>query len=84
MFYPSLPTATLVIYILLAVPILYILICHIPVGLHGWLFLLIFCLLRIVGAALERILSQFMAASIISSVGIALLLLATAGILQEA
>ncbi|ORY61459.1 uncharacterized protein BCR38DRAFT_411332 [Pseudomassariella vexata] len=82
----SLSTATLAIYVILAIPVLYLLVKHGKHGKHGflgWLFLFLFCTIRIIGGALEMKNSSI-AASIISSVGLSPLLLATAGILHEA
>ncbi|CAG8153467.1 unnamed protein product [Penicillium salamii] len=79
----NLCAAELAIYIALAIPILYLLAKHGRQGLLGWLFLFIFSSLRIVGSALG-LKSSSPTASIISSVGLSPLLLATSGILHEA
>ncbi|KAJ9398044.1 hypothetical protein DTO282F9_4954 [Paecilomyces variotii] len=79
----GLSTAELVIYVILIIPVLYLLVKHGRNGLLGWLFLSFFCVLRIVGGGLA-IKSSSPAATIISSVGLSPLLLATAGILHEA
>jgi UPF0716 family protein affecting phage T7 exclusion len=78
-----LTTAQLAIYIVLAIPVIYILFKHWPVGTIGWGYLLVFCTLRIVGGAMS-LHSTGTTASIISSVGLSPLLLATSGILHEA
>ncbi|KAL2196106.1 hypothetical protein P885DRAFT_61306 [Corynascus similis CBS 632.67] len=74
-----LSTAELAIYAILCLPVLYLLVRHSPVGLLGWFYLLAFCTLRIVGAAVSA-----SSAGIISSVGLSPLLLAASGILHEA
>lgn len=79
----SLSAATCAIYVILAIPVLYLLVKHGRHGLLGWLFLFFFCTLRIVSGALA-IKSSSPAASIISNVGLSPLLLATTGILHEA
>ncbi|KAH1295445.1 hypothetical protein KXW98_005601 [Aspergillus fumigatus] len=79
----SLPAATCAIYTVLAIPILYLLVRHGRDGLLGWLFLFFFCTLRIIGGALA-VNSPSTAATVISSVGLSPVLLATAGTLQEA
>ncbi|KAL1882533.1 hypothetical protein Plec18167_002949 [Paecilomyces lecythidis] len=79
----GLSTAELVIYVILIIPILYLLVKHGRNGLLGWLFLSFFCVLRIVGGGLA-IKSSSPAATIISNVGLSPLLLATGGLLHEA
>ncbi|GFF74390.1 hypothetical protein CNMCM6936_000548 [Aspergillus lentulus] len=79
----SLAAATCAIYAVLAIPVLYLLVRHGRYGLLGWLFLFFFCTLRIIGGALA-VNNPSTAATIISSVGLSPLLLATAGILHEA
>ncbi|GFF49216.1 hypothetical protein IFM61606_04852 [Aspergillus udagawae] len=79
----SLSAASYPIYAVLAMAALYLLIRHGRYGLLGWLFLLIFCILRIIGG-LVAARDTGTAANIISSVGLSPLLLATAGILHEA
>ncbi|KAH2752738.1 hypothetical protein KXW25_004861 [Aspergillus fumigatus] len=79
----SLPAATCAIYTVLAIPILYLPVRHGRDGLLGWLFLFFFCTLRIIGGALA-VNSPSTAATVISSVGLSPVLLATAGTLQEA
>lgn len=79
----SLPAGTCAIYTVLAIPILYLLVRHGRDGLLGWLFLFFFCTLRIIGGALA-VNSPSTAATVISSVGLSPVLLATAGTLQEA
>lgn len=79
----SLSVATCAIYAVLAFPVLYLLYRHGRIGLLGWLYLFFFCTLRIIGGALA-VHNTSAAASIISSIGLSPLLLATAGILHEA
>ncbi|CAI7587268.1 unnamed protein product [Penicillium bialowiezense] len=79
----NLSAAELAIYIILAIPTLYLLVKHGRQGILGWLFLFIFCSLRIIGSALG-LKDSSPTASLISSVGLSPLLLATSGILHEA
>jgi hypothetical protein len=79
----ALSVAELAIYISLAFPTVYLIIKHGRQRLLGWLFLFIFCTLRIIGGALA-INSSSPTANIISSVGLSPLLLAASGILHEA
>jgi hypothetical protein len=79
----GLSAAELAIYITLSFPVLYILLKHGRAGLMGWLFLFFFCTIRLVGAAMS-LNSTSATASIISSVGLSPILLATSGILHEA
>lgn len=79
----SLSAATLAIYIILAIPVLFLLVKHGRHGLLGWFFLFIFCSLQIIGSALA-VKGSSPSASIISNVGLSPLLLAAAGILHEA
>ncbi|PLB47570.1 hypothetical protein P170DRAFT_426812 [Aspergillus steynii IBT 23096] len=79
----GLSAATLAIYIVLLIPTVYILVKHGRQGLLGWLFLAIFCTIRIIGSGLA-VGSSSSAASIISGVGLSPLLFASCGILREA
>lgn len=79
----ALSAATCAIYAALFLPACYLLVKHRRDGLIGWLFLSVFCTLRIIGGGLA-INSSSSAASIISSMGLSVLLLATSGILHEA
>ncbi|KAJ5776500.1 uncharacterized protein N7511_001511 [Penicillium nucicola] len=79
----ALSVAELAIYIALAFPTVYLIIKHGRQGLLGWLFLFIFCTLRIIGNALA-IKPSSPTASIIASVGLSPLLLGASGILHEA
>ncbi|KUI56000.1 hypothetical protein VP1G_03377 [Cytospora mali] len=78
-----LSAAELVIYAILSIPVLYICARHWPAGVLGWFYLCAFCTLRIVAGAMS-INSNSGVASIISSVGLSPLILATCGILHEA
>ncbi|KAI0506696.1 hypothetical protein F5B22DRAFT_650514 [Xylaria bambusicola] len=81
----SVPTAQLAIYVVLTIPVLYLLVRHWPTGLLGWFYLFTFTTLRIVGGAISMGSSSTSGgASIISSIGLSPLLLATSGILHEA
>lgn len=79
----ALSIAELAIYLILSIPVLYILVKHLWQGFMGWLFLFVFCTLRLIGAALS-INSDSTSGGIIASVGLSPLLLAAAGILHEA
>lgn len=78
----GLSAATLAIYIVLFIPIVYILIKHGRQGLLGWLFLAIFCTIRIIGSGLA-VSNTSGAASIVSNIGLSPLLFATGWILRE-
>ncbi|BCR89977.1 uncharacterized protein ACHE_51175A [Aspergillus chevalieri] len=80
----SLSAATCAIYVILAFPVLYLLFKHGRNGFLGWLFLFVFCGLRIISGGLGVKSSDSAAASIISNIGLSPLLLTTAGILHEA
>lgn len=75
-------TAELAIYAILSIPNIYILFKHGRTGFLGWIYLFVFCTLRIVGGAMD--LAGSTAAGLISSVGLSPLLLAAFGILREA
>ncbi|KAF4447962.1 C6 zinc finger domain protein [Fusarium austroafricanum] len=78
----ALTTAELAIYAILIIPTLFILFKHGKPGLLGWIYLAVFCSLRIIGGAM--FLSHSSAANIVSNIGLSPLLLSTAGILHEA
>ncbi|KAF4962382.1 hypothetical protein FSARC_9548 [Fusarium sarcochroum] len=78
----TLSTAELSIYAILVLPAIYILIKHGKPGLLGWLYLLVFFSLRIIGGGLA--LANSSAATLVSSIGLSPLVLAAAGILHEA
>lgn len=88
----ALSTTTLAIYAILSVPVLFYLVRHGKPGLLGWIYLLAFCTLRIVGGAMSLNTnsdsgggtSSSSSASIIANIGLSPLLLATSGILHEA
>lgn len=79
----GLSAATLAIYLTLSLPVLFLLKKHGRHGFLGWLFLFLFCTLRIISGAMA-LKSTSGAASIVSNVGLSPLLLASAGILHEA
>ncbi|KAM3558115.1 hypothetical protein ARSEF4850_004753 [Beauveria asiatica] len=77
----SVTTAQMAIYAAMILPVLYLLVKHGKVGMLGWLYLVAFCMLRILGGALA--LSRSKTATIIANIGLAPLLLAASGILHE-
>ena len=79
----SLATAELIIYILFSLPVLFVLVRHMPEGLMGWGYLFAFCAIRLVAGALTMK-STNTAGSTISNVGLSPLLLTLCGILHEA
>jgi prolipoprotein diacylglyceryltransferase len=88
----KLAIAELVLYILFIPIVGYLLLRHGKRGLFGWLYLILFCMLRIVASAMQ--INNYVqeshgkmpssTAGIINSVGISPLLLATGGVLHEA
>ena len=80
----GLNTAQAAIYGLLSLPTLLILVRHGKRGIIGWFYLFIFETLRIAGCAIILSDPQSSGGSIISSIGLSPLLLATLGILHEA
>ncbi|KAH8811410.1 hypothetical protein F5884DRAFT_273453 [Xylogone sp. PMI_703] len=80
--------AQLIIYAILALPILFITFRHGKAGLLGWFYCFAFCTLRLVGSGMQVSASKKgttnTTAAIISSIGLSPLLLATGGILHEA
>lgn len=70
------------IYAALTVPTLYVAVKHGRRGLPGWLFLLLFCALRVTGGAMS--IAKLPSAVIVSSIGLSPLLLAIAGVYHEA
>jgi hypothetical protein len=82
-----LSVAELVVYILAVSLAFYCLIRHGKYGTLGWIYLVIFCILRIVGAALligsENKGTVSTTALIINGVALSPLLLSTDGILHE-
>ncbi|KAM3551710.1 hypothetical protein MY1884_007582 [Beauveria asiatica] len=77
----SVTTAQMAIYAAMILPVLYLLVKHGKVSMLGWLYLVAFCMLRILGGALA--LSRSKTATIIANIGLAPLLLAASGILHE-
>ena len=88
----NLAIAELVIYIVLLPTVFFILIKHGKHGLFGWLFLIAFCILRIVADGLQinnhvqesHGKAPSVTAAIVNSVGVFPLLLAISGIIHEA
>jgi prolipoprotein diacylglyceryltransferase len=88
----SLAVAELIIYLIVLPIVFFLLLKHGKHGLIGWLFLIAFCILRIVSDGLQ-INSHVqethgkppsVTGSIINSVGVSPLLLAISGIIHEA
>lgn len=79
----SLSAAECALYAILFIPVAFLAVRHGIHGILGWLFLAIFCTLRIIGAGMT-INDSSPAASIISNVGLSPMLLAAAGIIHEA
>lgn len=79
----SLSAAECAFYAVLIIPVLFLIVRHGLHGLLGWLFLALFCTLRIIGGGMA-VNDSSPAASIISNVGLSPILLAAAGILHEA
>lgn len=77
--------AQLIIFVILLQPAIYCLFKHGRHGLLGWLYLQLFCLVRVVGAAMiiHEKSSTGLAATIVGSFGLSPLLLSAAGILHE-
>ncbi|CAK7236604.1 hypothetical protein SBRCBS47491_009695 [Sporothrix bragantina] len=80
----ALSAAKLAIYIILVQPTFFILWKHGLPGLLGWLYLNLFCVLRIVTDAMTLHPNTSTATLILASIGMAPLLFACAGILHEA
>ncbi len=82
----SLADALLAIYTILSFPVLYVIARHGFKGgaILGWGYLFVFCTLKIVGSAMQLSNPASPGASIVGSIGLSPLLLATAGVLHEA
>ncbi|KAH7261846.1 hypothetical protein BKA59DRAFT_3077 [Fusarium tricinctum] len=80
----SISAAKLAIYIILLQPALYCLFKHGKTGFIGWLYVQIFCVLRIATGGIGLNGSSSTGAIIVSSIGLSPLLLAASGILHEA
>lgn len=78
--------ATLLIFVTLSVPTVYIAFRHGFRGLAilGWGYLLVFCSLKMVGSGMQLGDNPGSGAVIVTSVGLSPLLLAVAGVLHEA
>lgn len=81
----SIAAAKLALYIILAQPAIYCLFKHGKTGFIGWLYVQIFCVLRITtgGIGLHGS-SSSTGTVILNSIGLSPLLLAASGILHEA
>ena len=79
----SLAAAYLVIYILLLPFNIYTLIRHGRHGILGWLYLILFAFLRIIGAGLQLSDSSSKTAALINGIGLSPLTLAVLGVLHE-
>jgi prolipoprotein diacylglyceryltransferase len=79
----SLAAAQLALYILLIIPVLFVLQQHSKHGLLVWGFLTAFCILRITGSGLEISSPTGKTAQIINGVGLSPLVLAFTGVLHE-
>ena len=83
----QLAVAEVAIYAILVIPSIYVLFKHGWQGLNGWIFLVGFCMLRIIGCALQisddKKDSNSTTPAIISGVGLSPLVLAFIGILHE-
>ncbi|KAF2117066.1 hypothetical protein BDV96DRAFT_18022 [Lophiotrema nucula] len=84
----ALLVATIIVYAVLIQPISYCIWKHGTPGLLGWLVIQVFCVVRIVGSALqihdETTGSTSTAALVVASIGLSPLLLGVAGVLHEA
>lgn len=78
--------AVLIIFITLSVPTLFVTFKHGVRGwaILGWGYLFIFCSLKIIGSGMALGDPESSGATIVSSVGLSLLLLALSGVLHEA
>lgn len=79
-----LSVAQLAIFAAFIIPVIVIFFRHLWTGFLGWIYLIVFCTLLIVGGALAIGSTVSAGASIVSEVGLSPLLLATFGILHEA
>jgi len=83
----QLAVAGAAIYAILVIPSIYVLFKHGWQGLNGWIFLVGFCMLRIIGCTLQisddKKGSVSTTPAIISGVGLSPLVLAFIGILYE-
>ncbi|OTB02052.1 hypothetical protein M426DRAFT_265148 [Hypoxylon sp. CI-4A] len=79
----SLATALLAIYVTASLPIIYIAFKHGWKHLIGWIFLFIFCTLKIVASAIEMSSPYETGVAIVASIGLSLLLAAVCGALHE-
>lgn len=78
--------AILAIYVVLSPVALFVAYRHGFKGwaILGWGYLFVFCSLKVIGSGIQLADSESPGASIVSSIGLSPLLLATAGVLHEA
>lgn len=78
--------ATLAIYLTLIIPAAYTAAKHgfEAMAWLGWVYFIAFCILRIIGSALQLAAPTSTSAAIISSVGLSPLTIAISGVLHEA
>ena len=79
----QLSVSYLVIYIILAIPVIYNLVHHGKYGTLGWGYLLAFCFLRMTGAGLQLSNQASSTAGVLTGIGVSPLLLAVLGVLHE-
>jgi hypothetical protein len=79
----TLSTAQLAIYAVLSLPTIYNLYRHGKRGLLGWLYLLVFCVLRMTGSGIFLSNPASSGAIVILNIGLSPLLLAMLGIMHE-
>lgn len=80
----DLSVAQSAIFAAFIIPVIFIFFRHLWTGFLGWIYLIAFCSLLIVGGALSLGNTVSAGGSIVSEVGLSPLLLATSGILHEA
>ncbi|KAI1340718.1 hypothetical protein F5Y15DRAFT_49502 [Xylariaceae sp. FL0016] len=81
----ALPSVLLAVYAILTLPVIFVMFRH---GIRhgailGWLYLFAFCSLRLVSSSLELSDTDSYSASVVASIGLSPLLLASSGILHE-
>ena len=79
----QLSVSYLVIYSIVAIPMIYNLIVHGKYGILGWAYLLAFCVLRMTGAGLQLSNPSSSTAEVLVGIGVSPLILAVLGILHE-
>lgn len=80
--------AELIIYAILSIPAIYCLVRHGKQGLLGWLYIFLYCTIRLIAAGLKYKSDQdhkvSTGALVVDNIGLSPLLLGAAGILHEA